>query len=86
MPETDGTLSRIRVETGFLRDGLLKVDPDETRTDCYLVYCAELDPVYAVDATEVAKSFSLRVSDPDRVRSDTRLAADYELETNWLPV
>jgi hypothetical protein len=81
-----GTLYRVRVETGFLRDGRVKVNPDETRTDCYLVYCDDLDTVYAVDATEVANSFSLRASEPDRVRSDTKLAADYELPANWPPV
>lgn len=84
--DLDGELYRLRLETGFLRDGRIKVNPDETETDYFLVYCDDLDTVYVVDADEVADSFSLRVSDPERVRSDTRLAEDYELETNWPPV
>ncbi|WP_440990389.1 group I intron-associated PD-(D/E)XK endonuclease [Haloarchaeobius baliensis] len=83
--EFDGELRHLRLETGFLRNGRIKVNPDETETDCYLVYCDDLDTVYAVDADEVADSFSLRVSDPDRVRSDTKLAENYELATNWPP-
>lgn len=84
--EIEGRLYRVRMETGFLRNGRIKVNPDETDTDCYLVYCDGLDTVYAIDAEEVADSFSLRVSEPERVRSDTTLAADYELATNWPPV
>ncbi|MFD1646692.1 group I intron-associated PD-(D/E)XK endonuclease [Haloarchaeobius litoreus] len=84
--EIDGTLYRVRVETGFVWDGRIKVNPDETETDCYLVYCDDLDTVYAVDADEVADSFSLRVSEPERVRSDTKLAENYEIATNWPPV
>ncbi|WP_256295837.1 group I intron-associated PD-(D/E)XK endonuclease [Haloarchaeobius salinus] len=84
--EIEGRLYRVRVETGFLRNGRIKVNPDETETDCYLVYCDDLDTVYAVDANGVADSFSLRVSDPERVRPNTKFATDYEIERNWPPV
>ncbi|WP_435348154.1 group I intron-associated PD-(D/E)XK endonuclease [Haloarchaeobius sp. HRN-SO-5] len=76
---------RVRIETGFLNDGRIQVRPDETETDCYVIYCDDLETVYAVDASTVGSAFSLRVSEPDRDRRDTKLASEYEIHQNWPP-
>ncbi|MFC4405252.1 hypothetical protein [Haloarchaeobius iranensis] len=50
--EIEGRLYRVRAETGFPRNGRIKVNPDETETDCYLVYCDDLDTVFAMLQTK----------------------------------
>ncbi|WP_267641116.1 group I intron-associated PD-(D/E)XK endonuclease [Haloarchaeobius amylolyticus] len=87
----DGRPYRVRIESGFLREGRIKVHPDETDTDCYVVYCDDLDDcddvaaVYAIAREEVAETFSLRMDEPERIRANTKLATDYAFATNWPP-
>lgn len=76
---------RIRVESGPVVSGRIRFPAEGDDIDCYLVYVADLNQVYAVDVDEFDESISLRVEEPDQPDSSINWAEDYELERNWPP-
>lgn len=85
------TYRRVRFERGWLVDGRIRFgtgDNDrppagDDPVDDVLVYCAELDELYAVARTEYDTSMSLRVADAAKPDSRINWAEEYRFADNW---
>lgn len=83
---SEGRIITLAVRTAQLQDGRLFFHADEEEPpDAYLLYCRDLDRVYAIANHAFDTSVSLRVDEPKEVRRATRWAEDFELERNWPP-
>jgi hypothetical protein len=92
--EVDDRFLRVQCKTGRLRNGVIRFATRSTRSntqgtysrgysgeaELFLVYCSELDQIYAVPVDEAAEEGWLRV-DPARNGQEQgiRWASDYEL-------
>lgn len=85
------TLRRVRFERGWLVDGRIRFDTgDRTRppakddpVDDVLVYCSELDELYAVARDEYDMTISLRVADAAKPDSRINWAEEYRFTDHW---
>lgn len=82
-----GKLFRVRVSLVWESEGRLRcaIDP-YVEMDVHILYWEDGENAYAVPDSQVARSVSLRVSEPQKEHPETKYAADYLLERNWPPV
>jgi hypothetical protein len=92
-----GSLVRLQIKTGRLRDGTVRFDGTSSHTnahrtvrksydddtDVFLVYCHELDELYSVPETEVTTRMQLRVDEPDKDDPKINPAEQYRFDRRW---
>lgn len=84
---------RVRFKRGGLVDGRVRFATGDTDrppaeddpVDDVLIYCSELDELYAVARDEYETSMSLRVANTEKLDSRINWADKYRFATNWPP-
>lgn len=82
--KSDDNLRRVQVETGWVVDDRVRFSASSP-ADYHVVYCAELDELFAVHSEEFDDSISFRVGENERRTSRTNSANEYLFENNWPP-
>ncbi|MFC6615511.1 group I intron-associated PD-(D/E)XK endonuclease [Halopenitus salinus] len=74
----------VGIETGWLIDGRIRFVPRQSH-DHYLVYCAELERLLAVNANDFDRSISFRPANTSRSFARSNSVEAYAFENNWPP-
>jgi hypothetical protein len=74
----------VGIETGWLIDGRIRFVPRQSH-DHYLVYCAELERLLAVNAKDFDRSISFRPANTSRSFARSNPVEAYAFENNWPP-
>ena len=75
---------RLRVESAWLEDGLLRFDVTEP-ADFYVIEHPEEVETYLIPDDAFEKSISLRVEPPEKSSPRINYAADFRFEERWPP-
>lgn len=89
----EGRVVTLTVRTTEVTDGHAYFNPNSNTsrstpgrdTEYYLLYCRDRDLTLLLDPDEVGTAVTLWIDDPNEIKSKTRFADDYELETAWPP-
>lgn len=76
----------VSVRTARVSDGRLQVSlGSEPEVDYCAIRCYSNDQIYLVRTDEFPDKVSLRVSEPEQVRQNTKWASEYRLDQDWPP-